>query len=260
MRSRRKTVEREKRPLLTSLLLVEEKLLEAKYFVARMMRCANPNFFAFELNAFLSASRSVVFLIRKEMMRVPGFKEWWAERESRLNDDPAFAFFRDLRNFSQKEGRVRLVGHGLNASKLGRWRWEHEFVSGSVAVPASLRGRDAIDACRMHLGSLAALGLEVAKAFPIHSCPRNALTPAGVAALGLDLDDVDEAMGLPRGWTRLDRDWPLLRRETDGVDFDVFERLARFAPRRKPSSAGADDLGAALTSRWVDMLRGIEKR
>ena len=74
MRSRRKTIDGPKRPLLTSLLLVEEKLLEAKYFVARMMRCANPSFFAFELNAFLSASRSVVFLIRKEMMRVPGSK------------------------------------------------------------------------------------------------------------------------------------------------------------------------------------------
>ena len=113
---------------------------------------------------------------------------------------------------------------------------------------------------------MAALALEITQAFPIHSCPRSALTTAGVLALGLDLDDVDEALGLPRGWTRLDHDWPmedrlyLLRRETDGVDFEVFKNLAQFKPRKQPSHVGADDLETALASRWAEMLQGMGKR
>ena len=45
---------------LTSLLLVEERLLEASYFVSRLgSRKLDTEHFKYELNAFLTASRSV---------------------------------------------------------------------------------------------------------------------------------------------------------------------------------------------------------
>ena len=49
---------------LTSLLLVEERLLEANYFASRLgRRMLNTEHFKYELNAFLSASRSVAYLL-----------------------------------------------------------------------------------------------------------------------------------------------------------------------------------------------------
>lgn len=254
-----------KRPRLTSLLLVEEKLVEAKYFIGRMIRCRHHEYFAFDLNAFLSASRSVAFLIRKEFGRVPGFRDWWSDYDLRMNEEPATAFFRDLRNFSQKEGRVRLVGHGRWIVKAKRSRFEYEFVSGTVQVPESLKGRDVVEACRTHLGRMASLALDAALAFPFHACPLNALTVEGVAALSLDLDEVDELLGLPRGWTNLDREWPmedrlqLLRRQVDGVDFGAIRTLARFESRKAPLTTGMDDMEAALAARWLQMLQTLNR-
>lgn len=95
---------------LTSLLLVEERLLEAKYFARRLTKQCEMDRFGYELNAFLAAARSVTFLLQKEMARVPGFAEWWDGQRQLLSSDPAAVFFLKLRNFSQKEGRISLVG------------------------------------------------------------------------------------------------------------------------------------------------------
>lgn len=101
---------------LTSLLLVEERLLEADYFARRLCRQADSDRFGYELNAFLSAARSVTFLLQKEMAKVPGFASWWAEQQDRLRSDRAARFFVDLRNFSQKAGRISLVGSRVNTT------------------------------------------------------------------------------------------------------------------------------------------------
>ena len=47
-----------------------EKLLEAEYFLARLT-CADGLRFQFELNAWLSASRSVTFVLQRAMAHVP---------------------------------------------------------------------------------------------------------------------------------------------------------------------------------------------
>ena len=49
-----------------------EKLLEAEHFPARLIH-SNGLEFQFELNAFLSASRSVTFVLQKAVADVPGF-------------------------------------------------------------------------------------------------------------------------------------------------------------------------------------------
>ena len=51
---------------LNSLIPVEEKLLEADYFACRLSSLCD-DAFRYELNAFLSAARSVTFLLQKEM-------------------------------------------------------------------------------------------------------------------------------------------------------------------------------------------------
>jgi hypothetical protein len=60
---------------------------------------------------------------------------------------------------------------------------------------------DVVDCGREHLAKLAQIVLRFSDHFPFHSYPRRALTPEGVKALGIDLDDIDVEHGLPRGWT-----------------------------------------------------------
>lgn len=222
-------------PQLRSLLLVEEKLLEGEYFVRRLSRCRG-DALGFELNAFLSAARSVTFLIQKEMLKVPGFTNWWDARRKEMRDDEAMKFFLDLRNYSQKEGRVAIFGQGSSSR-----RWFHWFASGTVIVPECLRAIEVADACRMHLAKLARLTLQVAEAFPVWSCPHLALSPEGTRILSLDLDDFDEVLGLGRGFSNiegydLEDRLRMLRRHFDGVDFDEIRRLSRLLPQGRRSS------------------------
>ena len=141
---------------LASLLLVEERLLEAEYFVVRLSRLRH-NAFLYELNAFLPAARSVTFLLQKEFVRVPGFQPWWEARRMELARDVAAKFFLELRNFSQKQGRVSLVG--VACGEAGRRRWTYRFAGTSERVPLELLHRDVADCCREDLRKIARLVL-----------------------------------------------------------------------------------------------------
>lgn len=244
---------------LTSLLLVEERLLEAEYFLKRMARERGEPF-GYNLNAFLSAARSVTFLLQKEYSKIGGFAEWWTLERANLAADPAARFFLELRNYSQKEGRISLVGTAV-ARVGGCLPWSYRFAGTAEAVPSVLLNRDAVDCGREHLAKLARIVLRFSDRFPFHSCPSRALTPEGVKALEINLDDVDAAHGYPRGWTRIASGEDELERIrcvatlVDPVDFSAIRRIARLKPRRK--KLPGNDLGERLAD---SMVLAIERR
>lgn len=226
-------------PRFRSLLLVEEKLLEAEYFMRRLSRSRGHEF-GFELNAFLSVARSVTFLIQKEMSKVSGFAEWWEARRAEMRADEAMRFFLELRNYSQKEGRVAILGQRSTARRSSHW-----FVSAHIVVPECLREVEVADACRSHLARLAQLTLQLADAFPAWSCPHRASTPEGMRTLDLDLDDLDAALGYGHGFSNIegfslqDR-LEILRRHFDDVDFDEIRRLSKLRPQRRRTDKEPD--------------------
>jgi hypothetical protein len=225
---------------LTSLLLVEERLLEAEYLLKRMARERGEPF-GYNLNAFLAAARSVTFLLQKEYSKIDGFAEWWTLEQATLAGDSAARFFLELRNYSQKEGRISIVGTGV-ARVGGRSPWSYRFAGTIKAVPSVLLNRDVVDCGREHLAKLAQIVLRFGDRFPFHSCPSRTLTPEGVKMLQIDLDDFDATLGYPRGWTNLatgeDESERIrcLAGLVDPVDFATIRRIARLKPRRKTTS------------------------
>lgn len=230
---------------LTSLLLVEERLAEAEYFARRMFDLPDSYVLGYELNAFLSAARSVIFLLQKEFAPVAGFNEWWTADRASLGADEAARFFLELRNFSQEEGRVSIVG-GADRDKKRRYM----FVGTAEPVPSALLNRDVADCCLEHLAKLAQAILRFAHAFPYHSCPAQALTPLGVAALGFDLDAIEAQLGIPpavsvaRPHGSIEDRTRLYRRFVDAVDFDEIRRAAAYSPM--PPVSQGDDFGMSL--------------
>lgn len=241
---------------LNSLLLVEEKLLEAEYFANRL-RWLCSNEFCYELNAFLSAARSITFLLQKEMNQVSGFYVWWEARRNEMREDPAMKFFQDLRNFSQKEGRISMVGATCRDDS-GRLFSSHRFAGTDSPVPTQLFQRDVVDCCREHLGKLATIVLACADMFSYHSCPRHAVTPEGLKALKLQLSDIEEILGFPKGYADVvdipeEEIFRILQGHFDGVDFEAIRRIAKYTPEQivtsiTPSDRLSNNLAQALVN------------
>ena len=216
----------------------------------------------YNLNAFLSASRAVTFLVQKEMSRVPGFAEWWADRQLEMRADPAMRFFVELRNFSQKAGRVRFESMG---SGLERSTYRHVFRDGSIKVPEEVGRIDALDACRLHLAKIACVVLAGMDTFPYHTCPRKAVSPAGIAALGLNTDELDQHLGYPRGFSRSLGDGEMqsffLAKHFDEVDREAIEFLTNFSVQRPLPDLMRNDaanlrmaeIQKRMTSYWSDL-------
>ena len=243
---------------LTSLLLVEEKLLEAEYFGRRLRLLAAPES-DYELNAFLSAARSVTFLLQKEMDRVSGFSTWWTKRQKVMQRDDAMRFFKDLRNRSQKRGRVSLVGTPRRQTD-GTQVWVYRFLGNDEGVPTSLIYRDVVDCCLEHVAKLAAIVLEFTNEFPFQACYRYAMTPEGLESLDFDLSDALTFFGfedIPRDVWRGNRreTLRLLRRNVDGVDFQAIQRLATYQPIEDVAPrTGSDALSESLARNVVRSL------
>lgn len=209
----------------TSLRYPAEKLLEAEHFLGGMTRSSGLTF-QFELNAFLSACRSVSFYLQKSLSEVPGFENWYSVQQESMRTDPAMRFFLDLRNVSQKQGPVSFVGGSLPGGG-----WTYRFLGNLQAVPPELVGTDISAGSATHLAKLAQLLLECSREFPFQSCPARALTVEGMAALGYGWVDVEVALGFPPGYTQVG-EFPAedrlryLSREVEPLDIEAIQRIA----------------------------------
>jgi hypothetical protein len=242
----------------TSIAYALERLQECEHFLGQMAGAHEPEF-RFELNAFLSACRSVTFVLQKCLAHVPHFETWFAAEREQMRKDGAMRFFLELRNISQKQGPVSYIAGGTM-----RGGWTHRFVSIQTAVPKDLVGRDITECCGEHLQKLAKLLLKCFRELPFHSCIAQALTPEGLDALQYSFRDVEAMLGLPVGYTDVGGDrfsiaekLSALRREVDEVDVAELERLAagRFVADGKPI-AFKKPSGCDLTD---DVTRLIEQ-
>src|SRR6185312_15819380 len=137
-----------------------ERLQECEHFLVRLNDSDGLQF-KFQLNAFLSASRSVTFVLQKSLAHVAMFEKWYWERQDEMKADAAMRFFLELRNISQKQGPISYVG---GATLTGGW--SYRFVSLQTTVPKELIGRDIAECCAHHLCKLAHLLLACFRAFP----------------------------------------------------------------------------------------------
>jgi hypothetical protein len=74
------------------------KLVEAEYFLSKSKeKLGDPYEFYFNLDAFLSAARSVTWIMQKEYSKHIGFNDWYINKQEKMRIDSDFKFFNDLR-------------------------------------------------------------------------------------------------------------------------------------------------------------------
>lgn len=197
--------------------IVATKIGEADYFLEKLNEVqGNYDEFSYILSAFTSATRSITFSLQAVMSKYPNFEEWYVPHQNNLKESELAKYFVNLRNHLQKVGAVPVEHTGTMRDG------EIKHLSYFVDIEG-LKDSPSGEVTRLAKEYF----LEVLKViercyrdYSVYIDPRAIFTPAGLASLGWSIEDIEEAAGLPRGWT----DIPY---ESEDKDFQRLRLLAR---------------------------------
>lgn len=212
--------------------LVDEKLAEADFFLEKL---ASSGFNFFEarcyFSAFVAAARTVTFSLQGVMADVDGFRDWYARQQDALKKDKLARFFHNARTESQHLGISPVNAGTTRRGQDGASEVRFHFCSGLLGQPlADIPEEDVVSACRRYLTTIVGVLHECYRRFGTVIDPDQYYTLENLKRLGLTLENVEEELGYPRGWTALgpggDEDrLRLLRREISPADVDwLFEK------------------------------------
>ncbi|MBE3064670.1 MAG: hypothetical protein IMZ69_06595 [Spirochaetes bacterium] len=191
---------------------VDDKLREADFFLTKMEETGlDVRAWRFYFSAFVTAARSVTFVLQTVMSDVPGFAEWYANRQDRLRADTPSRYFTSVRNEVQKRGTNPVAVWGRNEDGGVDAFFVHWYGDPEAVPPAT----DVATACKEQMRTLACLVFEVYRDFGHFIDPAIVYTAEGAKCQGLTIEDVEEQLIGVRGWTAglpLDERFRLLRR------------------------------------------------
>jgi hypothetical protein len=218
--------------------IVDYKVQEAEYFLLMMKQVGRKIDFGgvqYCASAFTSAARSITFAMQACLRGIPAFDSWYELKQADLRASPLAKFFHAFRTLTQHIGDSVVTGgtHGKDGTLY--WFGPHP----DLPVVPEL---DVISACETYF----VLILELVYECYIHLGPlvdgQQHFTAEHYAELGKTIEDAEETLGFPRGYTDVgDPDalpwrWELIRRNADGCHIEEqFDRwLKKQLPRPNP--------------------------
>jgi hypothetical protein len=187
-----------------SFQIVENKVSESEFFLEKMEECTFEwSFFEIKyfISAFLSSTRSITFTMKASLHDLPGFDDWYKEQELKLRSSPLARFFLESRNLNQKVGYYPIDGCGSYVDKEGnnriRYRFARSFEKEGIIVPEL----DAVEACTNYFNLLLEIVYDCYQKFGFDIDPDQYYTIENLNRLGLTVEDIEEKLGFPRGWT-----------------------------------------------------------
>ena len=203
--------------------LVDYKVQEAEFFLLEVHRYGRKIDFRavqFCVSAFVSAARSITFAMQASLKAHPAFDAWYAPRQEALRKEPLSRFFHEFRTVTQHIGEN--VVSGGSHSKEGTFY----YFQPCPDLP-NVPDLDVITACDTYFRGVLVL---------VYDCYvhlRNVVdgqwyfTEENFRHLGKTIEDAEEELGIPRGWTDIKqsgigpRRWHLLRRNADGCNIQA---------------------------------------
>lgn len=224
--------------------LVDYKVREAEYFLAQLHGAARrTELMAVQYctSAFAAAARSVTFAMQSSLSDHPGFGEWYKPRQQALRTDPLARFFHEYRRVTQHIGE-QVVSHGSFSGGGAKYYF--------VATPdlPSVPDLDVCTACTQYYRAVLRLVFECyVELAPVVNAQWR-FTSGHFESIGKVIEDAEEELGFPRGYTAAGailteaQRWQLLRDRADGCGIErQFWRWLRCRlplPRRARKSRG----------------------
>lgn len=178
--------------------IVADKFGEADYFL-ELMREKEEHYKEFEyaLSAFASAARSITFSLQAVMSKYPEFSKWYIPKQEELKKNKLAKFFLDLRNHLQKVGSVPVASSG--SIVYGNFFSDTEFVP--IPEIKEVPVGNVIKLAESYLIDVLEVLKECYHNFSAYVDPRAIFTTDGLSVLGWSIEDLEEALGFPRGYT-----------------------------------------------------------
>lgn len=177
------------------------KVLEADFFL-RKMHAASADLFEFRcyFSAFLSACREVVAVMHVSLGPTTEFERWWNGWQLKLNANRIARFFAGVRIETQRIGHTPVHLDRSRWVRFGLWETKHHFIDDGDGPQSDVLDIDVVTACTEYLTLLAELVLDCYERFHLRT-PTALWSVPGLSQLGASVDDIEESLGFPRGWT-----------------------------------------------------------
>lgn len=183
--------------------VVAEKVGETDYFLDRMK---DTQFvyreFSYNLSAFTAAARSITFSLQAVMDKYPGFGQWYAPHQANLKASELAKYFLNLRNHIQKVGNVPISHTGT--FEFGKTRHLSYFVD--IDELKNSPDGEVVYLSRQYFLQILTIIEQCYRDFWVYVDPRAIFTENGLSMLGWTIEDIEEAAGIPRGWTDIPYD------------------------------------------------------
>lgn len=203
-----------------SFRIVENKISEAEFFLKKIKesggRFDDVRYF---FNAFLSASRSVTIAIQCCLSGHKDFDGWYKKHQKRLKENKIAKYMLRARNESQKEAIYHIGGVASSINQKG----EQHLTYSLDDVRGELNGKEAIKVCEDFFVQLLEIVYDCLRNFGPQIDRLQYYTLENLIKIGKSFEDIEEEMGLPRGWTKGVSDKEKLRilqKETFGSAVD----------------------------------------
>ncbi|RYY88290.1 MAG: hypothetical protein EOO15_09405 [Chitinophagaceae bacterium] len=187
--------------------IVEFKVAEADFFLEKLKETAEYAFQFFEarnyLSAFLSAARSISFSIQSSLTGVEGFDTWYAVHQKALRESKLAKYFVEARNLSQKVGYYPIVSAMVYADNAGKRIARYIFDQSSPDLKSEAPEIDVVEACSFYFRILLEIVLDSYRCFGTVIDPEQYYSIENLHKSGKTIEDFEQELGYPRGWTRI---------------------------------------------------------
>lgn len=199
--------------------LVEYKIYESDYFLEKIKECINPFECQYLFSAFVSACRSITFSLQSCMNGIKGFSDWYTNKQQYLHEQKISKKFVEMRNESQKIGVVYIGLGQMYKNNEGAMRCKFFFMSnhnyydrGELPQEKLFKNlffnnsqnnpeEDVATQCEQNFRLLLEVIKDCYTIFGHIIDPEKYYTIENIRKIGLEIEDVEESIGLPRGYT-----------------------------------------------------------
>jgi hypothetical protein len=183
--------------------IVSQKVGEADYFLEELKR-THPyeKKFNYIFSAYVSALRSITFSLQYVMTKYPDFDEWYKTRQDKLRNSKLAKAFVEFRNQAQKTGIIPIAPE--------RRLFEGIFYETTqFYIPTNSQIKEVPDGSVIELSEKCLIEVltivaECYNDFDIYIDPRVLFTERAIEKLNWTVEDIEEFVGFPKGYTDID--------------------------------------------------------